>query len=59
MMDINLTIAGWVEDRESMDREIVVLKTQGDTSSLYLIELVKARSELNYQITHVDSTVRR
>jgi hypothetical protein len=54
MIDINQIM----EDRENMDREIVVLKMQGDSSSLYLAALVKSRSALDYQITHVDSTDR-
>jgi hypothetical protein len=56
MIDINQIIAAWVEDRENMDREIIVLKMQGDSSSLYLAALVKSRSALDYKITRSDSS---
>ncbi len=56
MIDINQTIAGWVEDRENMDREIVILKTQGHPSSLYLVGLVKSRLDLDKRISCANST---
>jgi hypothetical protein len=47
MVEFNQMIAGWVQDRENLDRDIVILKLRGATSSLQLDALIKSRSNLD------------
>jgi hypothetical protein len=53
LAEFNQMIAGWVQDRENLDRDIVILKLRGATSCLQLNALVKSRSDLDDKIIRV------
>ncbi|MDB5394833.1 MAG: hypothetical protein JWM91_2339 [Rhodospirillales bacterium] len=53
MQDMNHIIGGWVQERENLDRSIVVVKLRGVASSVELAALIKCRSDVNDRIIQI------